>query len=508
MAADDLPDAPWAADHLPDAPWASSATNDAGPMSWSDVGSQALQNAPQSAMKFGHDIAQPFLHPVQTIENIGDVGHGLAQKLGVAPEGGHEDEPAANAVGEFFSKRYGGLENFKRSVAEDPVGVAGDLSAILTGGETALARAPGIIGKVGEVAGAAGRAIDPLSAVTKPAAALLPRAQGLTTGMGPEPFRTAMEAGREGGDAATAFRQHMTGAAPMEEAVNDARAAIGQLRKERGAVYQRGMTRIGADETILSWNDVDTALDDMNKVATYKGQSLSPATETIRNKINSTIDDWKNLQASEFWTPEGFDALKKKVGDLRDATDFGTPDRKVADQAYQAIRSTIINQAPDYAKVMKGYEDASNQLQEIERTLSLKPGASIDTSLRKLQSTLRNNVNTNYGKRAELANFLVASGATNLLHKLAGQALSSFEPRGIARGVVAGADLPAIGAALASGHVGAAAGAAATLPLMSPRLMGEAAYAAGKAQRYRKPIAMVPRVSRQIGQFTNPYGDQ
>src|SRR5215471_3548647 len=131
------------------------------------------------------------------------------------------------------------------------------------------------------------------------------------------------------------------------------------------------MVKIGADKTILSWNELDTALADMDKVATYKGQSLSPSTEAIRNKINVAVDEWKNLRASEFWTPEGFDALKRRVGHIRDATQYGTPERRVADEAYQAIRRTIIDQAPAYAKVMKGYEQASEQIREIERTLSL-----------------------------------------------------------------------------------------------------------------------------------------
>lgn len=51
---------------------------------------------------------------------------------------------------------------------------------------------------------------------------------------------------------------------------------------------------------------------------------------------------------------------------------------------------------------MKNYENASNLIREIEKTLSLNPKASIDTALRKLQSVMRDNVNTNYGKRGDL----------------------------------------------------------------------------------------------------------
>lgn len=106
-----------------------------------------------------------------------------------------------------------------------------------------------------------------------------------------------------------------------------------QMRIERGAAYRQAMASgaIKNDPTILSWNDVDTALDDMDKTATYSGrsgtgpvQSLNPSTEAVRNEIGDKIANWKQLQASEFWTPEGFDALKKQIGDIRDDTEFGS----------------------------------------------------------------------------------------------------------------------------------------------------------------------------------------
>ena len=121
---------------------------------------------------------------------------------------------------------------------------------------------------------------------------------------------------------------------------------------------------------------------------------------------------------------------------------------------------------------MSGYEKASKNIKEIERTLSLGDKKSSDTALRKLQSTMRNNVNTNYGKRADLVKQLEDAGATNISEKLAGQALSSWTPRGLGSIVAGGAG---------------AAGVATLNPLLalpvamqSPRLMGEASYYAGK----------------------------
>ena len=107
--------------------------------------------------------------------------------------------------------------------------------------------------------------------------------------------------------------------------------------------------------------------------------------------------------------------------------------------------------------------------------MSLGKKANIDTSVRKLQSILRNNANTNYGRRVELGRELEATGipgADTLFPQLAGQMLSSFTPRGIQ------------GATTALGGAAAYATNPALLPglaLTSPRLVGEAAYYGGKA---------------------------
>ena len=457
------------------------------PMPWSEVGRQALRNAPDSAVTMGKDIVQAVAHPFQTGANIGSVIAGGVQKAGQAaglPGIDTSQIPAADAIGSYFADRYGGIENFKKSLAEDPIGVAGDISTLFTGGGGAAARLPGVAGRVGEIAATAGRVIDPITAAGKAvsgAGRVATELAGLPSGLVGRSLEEARVAGREGGTAGEAFREQMRGAGAMEEPVADARRAVAQMKAEKGAEYTQRMQELGKDKTILSWNDVDTAINDMNKVATFKGQTISPSTTKVRNEITGVIDDWKNLKASEFWTPEGFDALKKRVGDIRDTTQYGTPERVVADQAYNSIKNTIVKQDPTYAKIMMGYERATSLVKEIESTLSLKPGANIDTSLRKLQSVLRNNVNTNYGRREKLAEFLRDAGAPNLMAKIAGQSLNTVAPRGLMRAVAG--TLPIV----LSGAVNPAA--LALLPLLSPRLMGETFHAIGRGQKAVSDLA-------------------
>jgi hypothetical protein len=96
------------------------------------------------------------MHPIDTATNIGNIGKGVMQKLGIME--GKDAEPYADAVGKFLVDRYGSGEAIKKTIATDPVGMAADIATVLSGGELALARAPGMVGKAAQVAGAVGRA--------------------------------------------------------------------------------------------------------------------------------------------------------------------------------------------------------------------------------------------------------------------------------------------------------------------------------------------------------------
>ena len=100
------------------------------------------------------------------------------------------------------------------------------------------------------------------------------------------------------------------------------------------------------------------------------------------------------------------------------------------------------------------------------------------------------------------------------MHRLAGQALNTWVPRSLSGQTVLKASIPSIAAGLGVGGASAAAaapaalGAAATLPFMSPRLMGEAAYGAGTAARIGTTgcgDCRAPRrnPSRQTGRLEN-----
>ena len=134
------------------------------PETWGDVASQALSNFVPSAKQFGKDMVDPFMHPIDTAQNMYGLGKGVVQKL---IPGEQANEASADAVGKYLKDRFWGTENIKKTIANDPVGALGDLSMLVTGGGSGLARMPGMMGKAGQAVAKAGNFIDPATLAVK-----------------------------------------------------------------------------------------------------------------------------------------------------------------------------------------------------------------------------------------------------------------------------------------------------------------------------------------------------
>jgi hypothetical protein len=148
----------------------------------SEVPGEAISNVPASAKRFASGLYEAITSPVQTAMGVLDIGAGALQK--VLPESAvnfinqFEGNPAAatraveaaNAAGGLIKDRYGSYEGIKRTLAEDPVGAVADLSTLLTGGSMATARAAPALSQTLQTAATY---TNPLSAVTKPAQAVL-----------------------------------------------------------------------------------------------------------------------------------------------------------------------------------------------------------------------------------------------------------------------------------------------------------------------------------------------
>lgn len=471
-----------------------------------EVAGRALRNIPSSFGSLVGNVVEAVTSPVQTAKSVLDLGAGILQN--VLPESlvqaVGEDKASrevASKVGQFYADRYGSVEGAKRAIAEDPVGVLADVSTLLTGGAMAAPRA--VAQPISRVASA----IDPLAIAARATAKTaglggrgLANVVGLTTGAGKESVTQAFEAGRRGGEAAEQFRANISGRADPTEVLDIAKANLNELNNLKQTEYRSGMVNIKNDKTVLDFADIDKGLQNATAKVTYKGKIVNENAAKKLDEARTVVDEWKAADPVEFHTPEGLDALKKRVGDILESVPFEQKSTRAAvGDVYNSIKSSIQKQAPTYANTMKAYSDASEQIREIERALSLGKGASVDTAMRKLQSLMRNNVQTNYGTRLKLAQQLEKVGGQEFMPGLAGQALSSLTPRGLQTATA----IPT--GALAYG-IGGLPSAGLSLLSSSPRVVGEATYGLGSLGRgvgnvtQRAPFIIDPRLFNALFQ--------
>ncbi|HEY6019163.1 MAG TPA: hypothetical protein VIY48_04465 [Candidatus Paceibacterota bacterium] len=466
------------------------------PRSWGQTAFESVTNIPSSAAEFGKGIYQSVRHPVDTAKDLISAAQGgvvnitpqpaldLVNRIDPGNAARREEvSKIGDAVGQFYKNRYGSMEGFKEAVAKDPVGILSDASMVLSGGATLAPKAS----TLAKILKAGASATNPLEiagkAVTGAGRGAANLIGGLGTHTGGESVMEAARAGLAGGEQAKTFAENMRGKVPMTDVLDDAKANLEAMGRAKSAEYRAGMANVSNDKSVLSFDGIDKAIADARGAAQYKGQVKNPRAAEVLQNISDEVAKWKNLDPAEYHTPEGLDALKQKIGAMAETIPFEERSAKlVATKIYNSIKSEITKQAPTYADVMKNYSDATEQIREIERALSLGGKASVDTAMRKLQSLTRNNANTNYGNRLDLARQLEEQGGRQIMPALAGQAMSSWTPRGL--GNVVGA--ATLGGAAYNPSL------AAFLPLQSPRLVGEAALRTGQlAGMLRRPAQAI-----------------
>lgn len=447
-------------------------------MSARDVVSQAISNFPASFRNVASGLYEAVTSPLQTGKTMLDIGAGaFANRYEpILPESvmkmiGEDKRDIANKVGEMYVRRYGGVENAKRTIANDPAGFMSDVSAAMTMGG-------GIVPQLGKAASF----VDPLSLAAKGAKAtskaIASEGLGLSTGAGAEAIKQAYGAGRAGGTAAEQFRSNITGTAPMTDVLDMARQNLANMNEAKQAQYRSGMVDIKNDKTILDFSGIDQALANAEGRTKFKAVTTKKQAAKELEDVKNKIEAWKALDPAEYHTPEGLDALKQQIGDVLESIPYEQRNaRGSVKVVYDSIKKEITNQAPTYAKVMKEYSDTSELVREIEGALNLGQQSRAETALRKLQSLMRKNVNTNFGQRVELAKELSKYGE-DILPALAGQSLSAKMPLGIQRATTLPTAIAAFSAGGGMSGIGAPL-AGLSLLASSPRLMGEAAYGAG-----------------------------
>jgi hypothetical protein len=437
---------------------------------------QALGNLDESALQLGKDIITPLLSPVQTAKDLISLGSSVINLVRPGEQG---NEELAKQVGKFFKDRYGGLENIKKTFATDPVGMLSDVSILFTGGAALAPKASAtanILNKASK--------IDPIVGATKLvgggvnlASKAPSKILGMTTGAGETAISTAFKSGQKGGKVAEDFRNNISGKESVGKVVEDTLESLKTKKAETSKTYVKGKGELNLGSKKVNPEIVSKVADNVVLKKTLGQFELSNKAQTKLKQLNKIIEEWRLDPRNH--SLEGLDALKRRIdAEYPQGLKVGDEGRLVSDIRNE-IKNIIVKESPDYAKVMNAYEEAIKLEKQLMDELSLNKRANVGTTLRKLQSIMRNNVNTNFGNRLEALKLLDTADG-NLMAKLAGQSLNTLTPRGLQSLVPS--------TALLGGSIAASGGLSplAVLPSLiagSPRLMGEAAYYSGVASR-------------------------
>lgn len=370
------------------------------------------------------------------------------------------------------------IEKFGQGFAESAPAMAlpaGIVPQVLGNAAMGAAQAPAGSEGSGAAWGAAGGAAMPalggvLRATGRGAAHVL----GTTTGAGGESVRQAFRD-------APGFVENMRGHVEPGTVVDSARQGIHTMRQNMQADYRAAVPQWATGHPI-DFAPVDRAYNNLVGTLQHGGQWKIGQNE-IRtvDEIGQVLNEFRANSANH--TAEGFDALKQRLQAIYpESPNYRQAQRAVTTMA-DAVRNQISAQSPVYADAMRNYWQRSQQLDEIERSLSLGDRNTVDTALRKLQSLMRNNVNSNFGQRVQSASALEQMGGVEILPQVAGQAMNSWTPRGLQ------------GAAGIGGSI-VNPSAIPALPVMSPRVVGEAARYSGMVVNDPRTAAILEALRR------------
>lgn len=359
----------------------------------------------------------------------------------------------------------------------------------------------------GQTAGLLGSIVAP-GAVAKYAAPLKAGAKtaiteiaGAPTGAGASSMRQALE------HSTPELVNAMRGGLTDMDLVGAFREALENAKAARSAEYQAKLKALPTDTAPLSIdpvrNTLATQLNNYNIRITPKGaldfsrSTISdPAAQAEVQGIFKDVTGWGS-QSGDL-TATGVDTLKRRIGNRYSQS---SPVRAITRNTGDAAREVLNQGVPGYQDMTQGYAKASRFLEQV-KDLSLE-SKNDGTAVRKLTTLL----NQNNGYRQMLAQRLSQFTPKDLEGMLAGQNLSRWSPRGIAR---AGTG---VGLAYQVATHALNPYVAVGMAMTSPRIMGElmtllskapaVPEGVGKAIQYGAPAASAVGIG---GLLSGPQG--
>lgn len=454
---------------------------------------EMIGNIPSSTIQLGRNIGQAVTSPKETLSGLGGTLGGLLfQGL---PEGVGNPETRArqtemyNNAKQYLGERFGGQENLLRTLQNDPVGLAADLSAVLTGGgsallkaQSAIGRTGGLVGNVGKYAKTAGEYTNPITGVQYVAKESLPTIMAGVTRTSPESFITGYEAGKEGGNALKSFRGAMTGKIPESDIVFNVKKGINIMGDNASNVYNTLKTGWANTGQRLNYDNILNGLDEVKSQFKVGGNANAPSKllkleQQKLNELDSIVSEFRNPR---YHTAEGFDFMKQKIGKAMPSAEYSKEVRGAYTKVLDDVRNELSN-VQGYDSAMTNYSKTMSAINDIKQ--SLTSGQNVEGGIRKVLSLVKDAPTQEY--RLSIADTLKNATGIDIMPAVAGSSLKDLTSpyfkntmlgggaaTGIASFINPAYTLPALGGLAGAGIV------------TSPRLLGELSQLSGQVARY------------------------
>jgi len=489
-------------------------------MSAIDVAGRAVTNFPSSFAGVVSDIYTAITNPSDTLNGIlkavygagaaknklilgsidSDIAEGVSETL-FDNQSTEESIQASSAIAEFYAERYGSLAGLKQAVAEDPASVMADAATVLSTG-AGFGSKVGLPLKATEALAKTASYVDPIMLLGKGVAATGKAAgtgtkfyTGTASGAGVDAVEQAYKSGAEGGASAEAFTGAMRGNIDIQAILTQAKDALLNMKIAKNNQYKANQKALSANKQIITFSGIDDAVTKALNMVVYKGEVINEAGFKAVKAAQKLVNDWKAKDPSDFHTPVDIDQLKQKIYSIVEKQEYGSQARLAVNQIRNGIDKEIKVQSPSYSKMMEDYSRQAGLVEQLEKAFKLGDKASQEAAIRALQQSVRNNLNTGFGMKKQLAENLDSAGGSNVLPMAAGSSLNSPVPRGI-QGATA------VPAAFVANSVGGIPLMLANVAASSPRFVGEAAFKAGQLSRATQGLlGLAPDVN--VGQALN-----
>jgi hypothetical protein len=352
-------------------------------------GKEAIKNLPGSIVQEGKNVIGAITQPIDTIKGIGNLALGVAEKA--IPGGPYPQEKYADAMGEYFSNKYGSKDAFLSELQNNPASILSDLSMFVTGGASGAAKLASL-SKVGAKAAPAlekvaqvGTAIDPLNLAAN--TAMYGASKAIPTSVAPMMYESAAK--------------FSTTLSPTERARITETALKNQIPLDYSGLgkVQSKLTDLGDKMDTLITNATDQnikipatkVLESLKDVKKQSGGFKIEAAQDIK-EINNIEKQFKTYLKQNKITSVTPQQLQDFKADAYKRIDFGRAPEKPSlakEEAYRAMAGSARQSLEGFMPELRDINAQYGALRELQPNLQKSVGRIENRDLMGLGATAK-----------------------------------------------------------------------------------------------------------------------